>query len=87
MNWTSLTRRFREWIADMKQTLETTKSESDAMNSPEWYAGLAVSPASFSRQLGSMQASLLQANTSRPNSVQSGGATAETVAVRSLRVT
>ena len=67
MNWTSLALRLREWITEMKQTLETARSESRATDSPEWYAGLAVSPASFSTQLGDLQVSLLRANTPQTN--------------------
>jgi hypothetical protein len=83
MTWNTLVLRFRAWIAEMKETLETAKSEP-ATNSPEWYAGLAVSPASFSRQLGDLQVSLLRANTPRANAPQPAGVGAP-VAVRSQR--
>jgi len=48
---------------------------------PEWYAGLAVSPASFSRQLGEMQTSLQRAN----SVAQLGGAEAEQMTVTAHR--
>jgi len=65
MDYTTLTTRFREWKAELKQIPATINSEPAPTNSPEWFAGLAVSPASFSRQLSDMQLSLLRANMSR----------------------
>jgi hypothetical protein len=65
MDYTKLTTRFREWKAELKQAPGIAHYEPVPTSSPEWFAGLAVSPASFSRQLGDMQLSLLRANTSR----------------------
>jgi len=67
MDFTSLTARIREWKSEMKQTLEASNSVPTATDSPQWYAGLAVSPAAFSRQLGDMQLSMLKENKSREN--------------------
>jgi hypothetical protein len=74
MTWTSLAERFRTWQAAIRRTLEVTASDPGTTNSPEWYAGLAVSPASFSRQLGDMQASLVRANTVHPNKIRPNAA-------------
>jgi hypothetical protein len=61
---------FRDRRAEIGQVMTAAKSEPNAATSPEWYTGLAVSPASFSRQLGDMQISLLRANTVRANTVR-----------------
>ena len=59
----------------MRLTPEDANSGPNAVDSsPEWYAGLAVSPASFSQQLGNMQISMLRANTLRANSPQADSA-------------
>jgi hypothetical protein len=65
MDFTMLTTRFREWKAELMRIPVNNHSVPAATSSPEWYTGLAVSPASFSRQLGDMQLSLLRANGSR----------------------
>jgi hypothetical protein len=65
MDYTTVTTRFREWKAELKQLPGIAHSEPIPTSCPEWYAGLAVSPAAFSRQLGDMQISLLRANMSR----------------------
>jgi hypothetical protein len=62
MNWTSLAAHFRKWRTEMMQTIETTESRPNPENAPEWYAGLVVSPAAFSQQLGDLQISLQRAN-------------------------
>jgi hypothetical protein len=64
MTWTSLVEQFRHWTAEIRQSLEMENSEPMATDSPEWYTGLVVSPTSFSRQLGDMQVSLMEANAS-----------------------
>ncbi len=61
---------FRDRRAEIGQAMTAAKSEPNAATSPEWYAGLAVSPASFSRHLGDMQSSLLRANTPRANTAR-----------------
>ncbi len=63
MDYSSLTARFREWKADVRRTLEAGTSGPTEAGSPEWYTGLAVSPASFSRQLGDMQIAMLREKT------------------------
>ena len=63
MDYSSLTARFREWKSDVKRTLEAGTSGPTEAGSPEWYTGLAVSPASFSRQLGDMQIAMLREKT------------------------
>ena len=54
-----ISNRLEAWIrdrkADIRQALAAARSEPSPTSSPEWYAGLVVSPASFSRQLGDMQ--------------------------------
>jgi hypothetical protein len=64
-------KRLAAWLRDRRaeigQAMTAAKSETNSATSPEWYTGLAVSPASFSRQLGDMQTSLLRANTARAN--------------------
>jgi hypothetical protein len=67
MNFASLTERLRGWKTEVKRTLEAPDAERAASLSPSWYAGLAVSPASFSRQLGEMQLSLLRETSDRTN--------------------
>lgn len=57
--------RFREWAARLKRIAAMGYSVSAYSSSANWSGGLAVSPASFSRQLGDMHLSLLRANTSR----------------------
>ncbi len=59
---TSLVSRIRGWKAELDDVLEGCVSQPSEVSSPEWYAGLAVSPASFSRQLADMQVSLQRAN-------------------------
>lgn len=60
---------FRAWIAEIKHTLDSGRSQPPVPGPPEWYTGLAVSPASFSRQLGTMQIALQAARTSaKPSS-------------------
>jgi hypothetical protein len=76
MNWTSLAEQFREWTAEMKRTREAARSGPASTDFPEWYTGLEVSPASFSRQLGDMQTSLLKANAPEATTVPSGRAAA-----------
>lgn len=80
MTWTLLAERFQEWTAEIRQSLEMDKSEPMATDSQEWYTGLAVSPASFSRQLVDMQISLKQVSVAG-----SGRAVAEEMAVGSQR--
>lgn len=63
MDYSSLTARFREWKAEVKRTLEAGTSGPVEAGLPEWYTGLAVSPASFSRQLGDMQVAMLREKT------------------------
>jgi hypothetical protein len=53
---------FRDGTAEVWQAITAARSEPSATCSPEWYAGLVVSPTSFSRQLGDMQLSLMRAN-------------------------
>jgi hypothetical protein len=61
-----ISNRLAAWIRDRKaeirQALTAARSEPSPNSSPEWYTGLVVSPASFSRQLGEMQLSLMRAN-------------------------
>ena len=66
MDYIMLKSRFREWMAELKQLPAVARSEPAPATSLEWCAGLVVNPASFSRQLGDMQVSLLRANLSRP---------------------
>ena len=72
MDYTSLATKLRGWKTDIRRTLDTGRSESAPAGSPEWYAGLAVSPASFSRQLGDMQTAMLRANSKRTNDASAG---------------
>jgi hypothetical protein len=67
MSFASLTERLRGWKTEVKRTLEAPDAERAASLSPAWYAGLAVSPASFSRQLGEMQLSLLRESSGGTN--------------------
>ncbi len=67
MSIASLTKRLHGWKTEVKKTLEAPDAERAASHSPAWYAGLAVSPASFSRQLGEMQLSLLRESSHRAN--------------------
>ena len=66
MDFSSLTARLHEWKTEFRRTLETGASGPEATGTPEWYTGLAVSPASFSQQLGDMQKSILRANADAP---------------------
>jgi hypothetical protein len=86
MNRNSPAARFRNWMAEIRQFLEAAKSEPAMTDSPEWYAGLAVSPASFSGQLGELQTSLLRANTQQPAKAAAGKAAAEQIPVRARRI-
>ena len=83
MNYTSLSERFSEWKTEMKRVIETGNAVPVAAASPEWYVGLAVSPVSFSRQLGDMQVAMLRANTMRPDMGQTGGAESKQAGVQS----
>ncbi len=68
-----ISNRLVAWIRDRKaefRQVTAAKSEPNPTSSPEWYAGLVVSPASFSQQLGDMQLSLMRANESRANESQ-----------------
>lgn len=91
MTWTHLAERFRAWQEGIKQALNVSESDRNGTYSPEWYAGLVVSPASFSRQLGDLQASLVRANTTvmantiRSTTPQFDSANAEQIAVRTQR--
>jgi hypothetical protein len=67
MSFASLTKRLHGWKTEVKRTLEAPDAERAASHSPTWYAGLAVSPASFSRQLGEMQLSLLRESSREAN--------------------
>jgi len=67
MSIASLTKRLHGWKTEVKRTMEAPDAERAASHSPAWYAGLAVSPASFSRQLGEMQLSLQRESTKRVN--------------------
>jgi hypothetical protein len=71
MSFASLTERLRGWKAEVKRTLEAPDAERAASLSPTWYAGLAVSPASFSHQLGEMQLSLLRETSDPTNPAES----------------
>jgi hypothetical protein len=75
-----ISNRLVAWIrdrkADFRQAMTAARSEPSPTSSPEWYAGLVVSPASFSRQLGDMQLSLMRANESRANDHQNDHQTA-----------
>jgi hypothetical protein len=59
-------KRLLEWICDRRayigRAVAAARAEPGPTSSPEWYAGLVVSPASFSRQLSDMQLSLMRAN-------------------------
>jgi hypothetical protein len=81
MIWASLAAHFRKWKNQTTQVMNVAGREPNAAISPEWYAGLAVSPAAFSNQLSEMQISLLRAGQAHR------GATVERVAVRSPRNT
>lgn len=69
-----ISNRLVAWIrdrgAEVQKVLAAARSEPSPTSSPEWYAGLVVSPASFSRQLGDMQVSLMRANEPRANEPQ-----------------
>jgi hypothetical protein len=67
MSIASLTKRLHGWKTEVKRTLEAPDAERAASHSPAWYAGLAVSPASFSHQLGEMQLSLMRESSHRAN--------------------
>lgn len=71
--------RFREWKNETIQAMKSASSEPNSASSPEWYAGLAVSPSAFSQQLGNMQLSLIRENQSLR------GTNGERVAVRQRR--
>jgi len=70
--------RIQEWKSEVQAVLETCESRPKEEHEPQWYAGLAVSPASFSQQLADMQVSLQRANTT-----QSAAEDLELVKVRS----
>ena len=61
--------KLRGWQAQIKETLRESKSRPNELDSAMW-AGMAVSPDSFSRQLGEMQVSLQRANT--PQTLERG---------------
>lgn len=84
MDHNSLANRLLEWKADMMRTIDAGADDPNAARYPEWYAGLAVSPASFSRQLGSMQVAMLRANGLRVNGVlrEAGMPAARTSGIR-----
>jgi hypothetical protein len=65
MNSNRLVAWIRDRRAEIRQAMTAARSEPSPTSSPEWYAGLVVSPASFSRQLGDMQVSLMRANESQ----------------------
>lgn len=85
MNVTSLAARIRDWKSEIQQAMAVARSEPHATDWPEWYAGLAVSPASFSRQLGQMQVSILRASTPLMNQAEADHAESEHVAVSARR--
>ncbi len=76
-----ISNRLEAWIRDRKgcgypaagHTATAARSEPSPTSSPEWYAGLVVSPASFSRQLGDMQLSLMRANVGEPGEPNESG--------------
>jgi hypothetical protein len=76
---------FRDRKAEIRQALTAARSEPGTASSPEWYAGLVVSPASFSRQLGDMQLSLLRANAPEPQQAQGRIQTGDPVGVSRQR--
>jgi hypothetical protein len=54
MNWTSLASQLRVWMSHTIQNPEVAKSGPTITGYPDWSAGLADSPASFSSQLGKL---------------------------------
>lgn len=60
MDYSRLSERLLRWKAEIRRNPE--EDDRYPVSSPDWFAGLAVSPASFSRQLGDMQVAMLQAN-------------------------
>ena len=62
MNYSSVATGFNELKDQVKRSLEGANALPPGPDSPEWYSGLAVSPATFSRQLSDMQISLQRAN-------------------------
>jgi hypothetical protein len=87
MKWTAIIGRFREWISEASQAMNPGEAGSNSATLPDLYTGLAVSPASFSRQLGELQTSLLRANTSQSACAEKDGGSAEEekVAVKKRR--
>lgn len=77
MDFSALATRLREWKTELKRTIEAGTAGPAVTGSPDWYAGLAVSPASFSQQLGDMQIAMLSANTKHPRA-KNAGETVET---------
>lgn len=69
MNRPFVATRLQNWKLQIRQALVSSGSQPNPASSPEWYTGLAVSPALFSEQLGKMHVSLLRAN-SRPDQPQ-----------------
>jgi hypothetical protein len=72
MDYNMLSARFRQWRNELKRIPAMIHSGPSPASSPEWFTGLAVSPASFSRQLSEMQLSLLRANMSPPEETGAG---------------
>jgi hypothetical protein len=77
MNSKRLVAWVRDRKAEIRQAMTAAGSEPSPTSCPEWYAGLVVSPASFSRQLGDMQLSLMRANNSAPQQQTQGRNQAE----------
>jgi hypothetical protein len=72
MDYSALTARLDEWKTELKRVLEAGTSAPAVTGAPEWYAGLAVSPASFSQQLGDMQIAMLSAGTKHSRATNAG---------------
>jgi len=62
MEMTSLVTRLRGWKAEAEEMLRPCSSGPSEGIAASWYAGMAVSPASFSRQLTEMESALVRAN-------------------------
>lgn len=62
MNSNRLVVWIRDRKAEVRQVITAARSEPSPTSSPEWFAGLVVSPVSFSKQLSDMQVSLMRAN-------------------------
>jgi hypothetical protein len=84
-----ISNRLEAWIrarkADIRQAMTAARSEPSPTSTPEWYAGLVVSPVAFSRQLGDMQLSLMRANNEPHQQTQGHTHTDNDVAVSQHR--